>query len=47
MDDECRCCVCHEVVIPEDDDCVVDSDGQFYCEIHSRFVKRVEDAEDD
>ena len=42
MDEECRCCICQEIVIPEDDETLVDSDGRFYCDLHHRFCKEQE-----
>ena len=45
MIEECRCCVCDEVVIPEDDETVIDSDGNFYCDLHSHFCCKHEEKE--
>lgn len=42
---EYRCCVCKEIVLPDDDDTLIDSDGNMYCDLHSRFCEKFEDEE--
>ena len=44
-DDEYRCCICQETVIPEDEDTGVDSDGNFYCDVHLWILAKREGGE--
>lgn len=45
-DEGCFCCICGCIVIPEDNETIVDSNGNFYCDLHTRFCNETENEHD-